>query len=481
LANKNPRPLDRISHPPSLLLVVALALVFTSPGFAQDRYIAFGDSITEGTGFDNCPIDQPSLCGYPIRLETRLDQSGQASTVENHGKGGENTTMAITRIDTVLNETGVGVGDVLLLMEGSNDISRQINPETTLFNLDEIARKAEDRGLEAVQSTLILRYPQAQRDAENILNQALAEAIRMQAFSRQRRLVDPFEVFSQTPNLFATFYAPASPADPVGHPNPTGFDLLTDVFFDVLTGRDTVPPVKASAEPADGSQNISPQAPIRVRVYDFGSGIAPFLAGLTINGQSVVVDVSNGGDNWLDIVHQPTAGGLSGEAVVRVQAGDRAQPANTMNRPATTFTVDETLDDPCLPDENTLCIDDQPGDRRFQIRLSWETALNGGLSGDAVVTPLDSLGFASGGLLSFFEGTPEALVKVLNGCGANNRFWVFAALTTTLGFDLIIEDTVAKTQGAPAALYRYEVHNADGNVAAAVADIQAFSTCGFGQ
>jgi lysophospholipase L1-like esterase len=468
-------------HPSiSVSLLFLLALLATSPGFAQGRYIAFGDSITQGTGFDDCPIDEPSLCGYPIRLETRLNQVGQNVTVENHGKGGEKTIQGVTRIDTVLNETGVGVGDTLLLMEGSNDISTEVNPEAILFNLDEIARKAEDRGLETIQATLILRYPQAVRDADNVENRALVEAIRMQAFSRSRRLVDPFEVFSQTPNLFGTYYAPASPEDPVGHPNPTGFDLLTEVFFDLLRGRDTVPPVKAFVEPVDGSLNIAPLAPIRVRVYDFGSGVDPLLAGLTINGQSVAVDVSNGGDDWLDIVHQPIGGGLTGQVVVRVQAGDRAQPVNTMNRPATIFTVDETALDPCFPDENTLCIDDQPGDRRFRVQLSWETALNGGLSGDAVVTPLDSLGFATGGLLSFFEGTPEALVKVLSGCGANNRFWVFAALTTTLGFDLLIEDTVAKAQGAPVAVYRYEVHNNDGSVAAAVADIQAFSTCTFG-
>lgn len=468
-----------VLSPASATGLCALAFLLVSPGAAEGLHIAFGDSITQGTGFDECPIDQQELCGYPIRLETRLDQIGQNATVENHGKGGENTTQGITRIDTVLDETGVGTGDVLLLMEGTNDITRMINPETTIFNLGEMARKAEDRGLEVVQATLIPRYPQATRDPENIENRALTEAIREQAFSRQRPLVDPFEVFSQTSRLFRDFYAPAAPNDPVGHPNPDGFDLLTDVFFNVLTDRDNVPPVKAFVEPPDGSTNLSPLSRIRVRLYDFGSGIDPLQAGITINGQSVPVDVSNGGEDWLDVVHQPTGAGLPSTAVVRVQAGDRATPANTMDRPATTFTVTGVAPQPCVPDEHTLCIDDQPGDRRFRVRLSWQTALNGGLSGEAFVAPLDPLGFGSGGLLSFFQGTPEALVKVLNGCAENDRFWVFGALTTTLGFDLVIEDTVALTQGASSSLARYEVSNPDGNTAAAVADINAFATCAF--
>ena len=73
----------------------------------------------------------------------------------NRGVGGEKTPEGLSRIDQVLDEGG----DVLLLMEGSNDISRNISIETTLFDLGEMARRAEERGLEVVHATVIPRIP----------------------------------------------------------------------------------------------------------------------------------------------------------------------------------------------------------------------------------------------------------------------------------------------------------------------------------
>ena len=468
-----------------ILALGAVAWMMTfgaAPASSQDRYLAFGDSITQATGFDDCPLTEQGLCGYPIRLEERFSMDGQNIPVENHGKGGERTPAGVTRINTVLNSTGAGPGDVVLLMEGTNDITRSILPEDTLFNLDEMANRVESRGAEAIHATLIPRFPQANVDPENLLTRNMGRSIRELAYGRSRMLVDPFEVFFQKPNLFTTYYHDPDDlpfSDPVGHPNPDGFDLLTDVFYEALTqATDTVPPVIGEVIPVDGSVDISPLAPVRVRLYDFGTGVDPLAAGMTLNGFPVAVDVSNSGQEWLDVIHFPTGSGLAGTVEVRVQGADLANPANTMDRLVGTFDVDVSGPDPCLPDENTLCIDHRPGDRRFRVRLDWQTSLNGGLSGQAVVTPLDTLGFASGGLLSFFEGTPEALVKVLDACSFGN-FWVFAALTTTLGFDLVIEDTVAKAQGAPVSQYRYEVHNLDGDVAQPVADVNAFDTCGF--
>src|SRR5947208_2497173 len=37
---------------------------------------------------------------------------------------------------------------------------------------------------------------------------------------------------------------------------------------------------------------------------------------------------------------------------------------------------------PCVPSDTTLCIDDSPGDRRFEVKASYSTSLAGGLSGN---------------------------------------------------------------------------------------------------
>src|SRR6185503_5607520 len=99
------------------------AVVRASPQ-SPTIYVAFGDSITQGTG------DELQRGGYPPRLQDRLVASGRSAQVRNRGLGGETTTEGLSRINAVLAEGG----DVLLLMEGTNDIARNISIETTAFN-----------------------------------------------------------------------------------------------------------------------------------------------------------------------------------------------------------------------------------------------------------------------------------------------------------------------------------------------------------
>lgn len=449
------------------------------PGLAQDRYIAFGDSITNGEGFDGtCEED----CGYPARLRSLLADDGLNIPVSNHGQGGERTPEGMTRLSELLTDLSAGPGDVVLLMEGSNDISRPdlISPETTLSNLSEMGRQASLRGVETVHATLIPRYPDAVEDADNKINVAAARDIRDLAFSEGRQLVDPFVVFFAQSNLFNAFYSDPDFFDPVGHPNSRGFTLLARAFHEVLTNRDTVPPVLGFAEPAPGSEDVGALARIRIRAYDFGDGIDPTSAKMTLNDVPVAVNVSSGGQEWLDIVHQPVTP-LPNSVVVAVEVSDLAFPTNTLISRASSFEVAPGGADICTPGPQTLCLDQRPGDRRFRITMSWSTAINGGQSGQADVTPLSSLGFAGGGLLSFFPGTPEVLIKVLDACELTNTFWVFGAPTTTLGFDLLVEDLLAKSQGAPASVYTFNVRNVDGQTAVAFSNTSAFDTCSFNQ
>lgn len=458
-------------------LVLSLLAGASAPLQAQDRYTAFGDSITEGAGFDgDCTAD----CGYPRRVRNRLSSLGVNVPVNNWGLGGERTPEGLTRLEEVFDEINANAGEAVLLMEGTNDISRPdlIDPETTLFNLREMGRLASQRGVETIHATLIPRYPDATVDADNVLNSQMARDIRDLAFSEGRRLVDPYTDFSAEFDLFNTYYSQPDFFDPVGHPNSIGFGLLAQTFVDMLTEVDTVAPGLGFSEPANGDEGISALARIRVRVYDFGDGINPSTARMTVNGAPVAIDVSVGGENWLDIVHRPLTP-LPDFVRVAVEVSDLAPVPNTLSTRVADFNVTNQGQDLCEPDDNTLCIDRLPGDRRFRVTMTWSTAVNGGQSGVATVTPLADLGFANGGLLSFFPGTPEALVKVLDACDFNNRFWVFAAPTTELGFELVIEDLVAKALGASSSAYTYRLVNTDGQTATAVSDLSAFSTCNF--
>ncbi len=464
--------------PPRGLRAAALtALLALGPAAGADalvRYIAFGDSITEGLNFDDCVCECALECGYPLRLEGLLrEEVVPDAVVENHGLGGEKTPEGLTRIDGVL----AGGGDVLLLMEGTNDISRAISPETTLFNLAEMARKAADAGIVTVHATLIPRYPAANVDAQNILNADLARNIRDIAFENRRNLVDTFAVFSATPGLFEVYYDNEHPTDGVGHPNPAGYDLLAEVFFKAIAGIDEVPPVLGPVSPISGSEENSPFSRVDVRFYDFGSGINLGATRLLVNGSAVPFSAS-GNPLGYDLTYVPVFP-LPEDVFVTLQARDLATPFNGMSTIATQFGVNVTPPEPCVADEITLCIDDEPGDQRFRVTMSWETALGGGLGGDAVATPLAEVGLDAGGLLSFVPGNPEVLIKVLDGCEENGFFWVFGASTTTLGFELEVVDTLAHIQGAPPSQWFYSVTNVDGEPAAPFFDTQAFDTCDF--
>lgn len=95
----------------------------------------------------------------------------------------------------------------------------------------------------------------------------------------------------------------------------------------------------------------------------------------------------------------------------------------------------------CVPNFTTLCIDDEPGDKRFRVRATYNTTQSGGFSGNAAAIPLAPLGVDRGGLFWFFTAdNPEMLVKVLNGCSLNNRFWVFITAGTNVGFTVTVRD-----------------------------------------
>jgi hypothetical protein len=131
----------------------------------------------------------------------------------------------------------------------------------------------------------------------------------------------------------------------------------------------------------------------------------------------------------------------------------------------------------CVPGATTLCLDGQPGDRRFRVTLAWFTAGSGGLSGQAFATPLAGLGLPAGGLFSFFEGNPEVLIKVLDGCAINGHYWLFGAPTTTLGYRLEVEDLVAKAAGRPSDDYLQVIDNQDGRTAPSFSLLEAFPVC----
>jgi len=87
----------------------------------------------------------------------------------------------------------------------------------------------------------------------------------------------------------------------------------------------------------------------------------------------------------------------------------------------------------CVPDANTLCLSNS----RFRVRAYWTRPDNSSGSGTAVPLSGDS------GYFWFFSSANiELVVKVLNGCGINSQYWVFASGLTNVNVTMIVEDTI---------------------------------------
>lgn len=124
--------------------------------------------------------------------------------------------------------------------------------------------------------------------------------------------------------------------------------------------------------------------------------------------------------------------------------------------PALTFPVTAL---PCANTATSLCLHD-----RFIVTVRWETASD---DGQGTLTPLVSV---QSGVFWFFNPTNwELMVKVLNGCAINNRWWVFSAATTNVFYRMEVFDQLG---GANKVYFNYA-----GPPAPAVTDTNAFATC----
>ncbi len=111
--------------------------------------------------------------------------------------------------------------------------------------------------------------------------------------------------------------------------------------------------------------------------------------------------------------------------------------------------------------ETALCFHQE----RFTVEVVWRD----GRGGTGLGRPAPAWSHDSGVLWFFDEENWEMLVKVLDGCGINDRFWVFAAASTDVEYGLRVTDTLSG--------YVKSYFNPLGRAAAALTDTAAFATC----
>lgn len=119
--------------------------------------------------------------------------------------------------------------------------------------------------------------------------------------------------------------------------------------------------------------------------------------------------------------------------------GDHALEAGSAEAaprdPETVAAVSAVVTGPCVADATTLCL----LDGRFEVKVGWATQNGGNQSGVGRAVPQTD----ETGLFWFFSSNNiELAVKMLDGGGINQDFWMFLGSLTDVAFDLTIRDTV---------------------------------------
>jgi len=263
----------------AMQLLLAGVVLGANGAEAQLRYLCFGDSITLGNYDDEYDVGHPAH-GYPGRLAgfenganepKRLDCPTTGCEVINKGKSGEKTPAGLTRIDNVLNNNP---SDVLLLMEGTNDIFVEYDfggdiwsKETMVFNLKQMAKKAESRGTDAVHASIIWFHPDGDHGtSKNGEVEYLRDEMQSASATENRYFVDIWNVLCPVgldvhgdtqAECFDLHYPDVPADDDRGHPNGSGYDMVADEFYNVIVFK-SPPKAPVPVSPSGSQQDSSP-------------------------------------------------------------------------------------------------------------------------------------------------------------------------------------------------------------------------------
>lgn len=157
---------------------------------------------------------------------------------------------------------------------------------------------------------------------------------------------------------------------------------------------------------------------------------------------------------------QWTALGVPWESDIEARFGHDDWPPQSMLE-GFQFLVGKTYPG-CAADATHVCLQQA----RYRVGLTWKD----GSGRTGVGSPVPAAVSSDSAVLWFFDPSNwEMLVKVLDGCGLNQRIWVFAAATTNVEYTLTVTDTITGK------VKTYQ--NPGGQTAATVTDVDAFATC----
>lgn len=189
------------------VILLTLSLIIITLPVCAIEIIAFGDSITAGTG--------GTSGGYPSRLQRIIEATGKPCKIYNLGIPGERTYQGVKRIEEVLDTIPA---DMILIMEGTNDIRSHHPWQKTKLNLQLMIDKAKAKGVTPVLSTLT---PSDQAHSEVLIPNRYNPMIKELAEKNEIPIVDQYSAIETSwPSL----------NDDGIHPNDEGYLHLANTW-----------------------------------------------------------------------------------------------------------------------------------------------------------------------------------------------------------------------------------------------------------
>lgn len=215
---------DALSQTASCSFDVAVAAV---PRLLKTRFMAFGDSLTEGklSSLARRLLDAGPH-SYPSQLQRLLDElyAGQAAPVINEGHGGERADESLPRYTEALS---IHQPDAVLLMHGVNDLNGPTmgRVRATADVIEELTKRARSAGVTPLVATLPPMGPGPKAGCPECV-EPLNELIRSMVAAKGAVLVDVYAAWGDRPGLMG--------ADGI-HPTEAGYQVIAETFLAAIS------------------------------------------------------------------------------------------------------------------------------------------------------------------------------------------------------------------------------------------------------
>lgn len=202
--------------------------VTARPLLSQTRFLAFGDSLTEGKLSVTLEllIDSPAH-SYPVKLTTLLAARypDQQIIVVNEGFAGERVVDSVNRFWAAMAQHRP---ESVLLMHGVNDLNglEDGRVQATVDGLEALVKAATSLGVTPFLASLPPIGPPKSGCPECVV--PLNERLRSMSASKGAVFVDVYAAWGNRPGLMG--------ADGI-HPTEAGYEVIAEAFFEAIRNR----------------------------------------------------------------------------------------------------------------------------------------------------------------------------------------------------------------------------------------------------